>query len=214
MNCRTKHCRTSQQSSFQIVKIKPHNTVKIKTGLKTNILVHIKNIKTFEGSNSRNFSSNFHKQGGDANNLDHSGDKDEDEKFERSDMKDRKDKRRPKEQYQEEDEDKTDQGSSDSESEDEECRITFPTKKDLEKRYFLPPSFSVPDGKTETETEIKIKEEGEDALPDEEEPIRREEGQDDIWINSKLRKSVQKRIKVFFTGTATSRWSVPSQKFN
>ncbi len=46
------------------------------------------------------------------------------------------------------------------------------------------------------ETEIKIKEEGEEALPDKEEPIRREEGQGDIWINGKLRKSVQKRIKV------------------
>jgi len=33
-------------------------------------------------------------------------------------------------------------------------------------------------------------------LQDKEEPIRREEGQDDIWINSKLRKSVQKHIKV------------------
>jgi hypothetical protein len=33
-------------------------------------------------------------------------------------------------------------------------------------------------------------------LPDEEEPIRREEGQDEIWINSKLRKSLQKHIKV------------------
>jgi hypothetical protein len=64
----------------------------------------------------------------------------------------------------------------------------------LEKRYFLLPSFSVPDGKTETE--IEIKEEGEETLPDEEEPIRREEGQDDIWINSKLRKSVQKLIRV------------------
>ena len=89
---------------FQIVKIKPHNTVEIKTGLKTNILVHVKNLKPFTGSNSRNFSSNFQKQGGDANNFDHS--EDEDEKIERSDMKDRKDKRRPKEQYQEEDEDK------------------------------------------------------------------------------------------------------------
>jgi hypothetical protein len=60
--------------------------------------------------------------------------------------------------------------------EDEECQITFPTRKDLEKRNFLLPSCSVPDGKTETETEIEIKEEGEEALPYEEEPIRREEG--------------------------------------
>ena len=115
-------------------------------------------------------------------------------------MKARRDKQRPKEQYKDDDEDKTDQGSSDSDSDDEECRITFPTKEDLEKRYFLPPSILVPDGKTETETEtemeIEIKEEGEEALPDEEEPIRREEGQDDIWINSKLRKSIQKRIRV------------------
>ncbi len=66
----------------------------------------------------------------------------------------------------------------------------------MEKRYFLPPSFSVPDGKTKTETKIEIKDEGEEALPDEEEPIRREEGQDDIWINSKLRNSVQKCIRV------------------
>jgi hypothetical protein len=50
----------------------------------------------------------------------------------------------------------------------------------LEKGYFLPPSISVPDGKTETEMEIEIKEEGEEALPDNETPIRREEGQDDI----------------------------------
>ncbi len=71
---------------FQIVKLKPHNTVKIKTGLKTNILVYVKNLKPFKGSNSRNFLSNFQKQGGDANNFDHS--EDEDEKFERSDMKD------------------------------------------------------------------------------------------------------------------------------
>ncbi len=50
--------------------------------------------------------------------------------------------------------------------------------------------------KTEMETKIEIKEEGEEALPDEEEPIRREEGKDVIWINSKLRKSVQKHIRV------------------
>ncbi len=56
--------------------------------------------------------------------------------------------------------------------------------------------------------EIEIKEEGEEALPDEEEPIRREEGQDDIWINSKLRKSVQKRIRVL------EQQEVPSQQFN
>ncbi len=66
----------------------------------------------------------------------------------------------------------------------------------MEKQYFLPPSISVPDGTTETETETEIKEEEEEALPDEEEPIRREEGQDDIWINSKLRKSVPKLFKV------------------
>jgi hypothetical protein len=53
--------------------------------------VLVKNLKLFQGSNSRNFSSNFQKQGGDANNFDHS--EDEDEKFERSDMKDRRDKR-------------------------------------------------------------------------------------------------------------------------
>ncbi len=46
------------------------------------------------------------------------------------------------------------------------------------------------------ETEIKIKEEGEEALPDDKEPIKREEGQDDIWINSKQTKSIQKCIKV------------------
>ncbi len=126
---------------FQIVKLKPHNTVEINTGLKTNILVHVKNLKPFEGSNSRNFSSNFQKQGGDANNFDQS--EDEDEKFERSDMKDRRDKRRPKEQYKEDDEDKTNQGSSDSDSEDEECRITFPMKRNLEKQYFLPPSINL-----------------------------------------------------------------------
>jgi hypothetical protein len=147
--------------------------------------------KTFQRIKSRNFSSNFQKQGGD-----HSGDEDEDEKLERSNIKDRKDKRPPEGQYKEDDEDKTDQGSSDSESEDEEFRITLPTKKDLEKRYFLPPSFAVPDGKTETEMEIEIKEEGEEALPDEEEPIRREEGEVDIWINSKLRRNIQKRIRV------------------
>jgi hypothetical protein len=59
--------------------------------------MHVKNLKPFEGSNSRNFSSNFQKQGGDdANNFDHSRDEDEDEKFERSDRKDKRDKRRPK----------------------------------------------------------------------------------------------------------------------
>jgi hypothetical protein len=81
----------------------------------------------------------------------------------------------------------------------------------LEKRYFLPPSSAVPDGKTETETEIEIKEEGEEALPDEEEPIRREEGEDDIWINSKLRRSIQKSIRVLEQQQAKS---VPSQQFN
>ncbi len=59
------------------------------------------------------FHLNFQKQGGDANNFDHSDNEDEDEKFERSDKKDEKDKQRPKEQYKEDDEDKTDQGSSD-----------------------------------------------------------------------------------------------------
>ncbi len=73
--------------------------------------MHVKNLKPFTGSNSRNLSSNFQKQGGDANNFNHS--EDEDEKFERSDRKDKKDKRRPEEQYKEDDEDKTDQGSSD-----------------------------------------------------------------------------------------------------
>jgi hypothetical protein len=57
--------------------------------------VHVKNLKPFKGSNSRNFSSNFQKQGGDANNFDHSEDEDENEKFERSDRKDKRDKRRP-----------------------------------------------------------------------------------------------------------------------
>jgi hypothetical protein len=69
---------------FQIVKLKPHNTVKIKISLKTNLLLHVKDLKPFQGSNSRNFSSNFQKQGGDANNFDHSDD--EDENFERSDI--------------------------------------------------------------------------------------------------------------------------------
>jgi hypothetical protein len=33
-------------------------------------------------------------------------------------------------------------------------------------------------------------------LPDKEELIRREEGRDDIWVNFKVRKSIQKCIKV------------------
>ncbi len=44
---------------FQIVKLKPHNTVEIKISLKTNLLVHVKDLKPFQRSNSRNFSSNF-----------------------------------------------------------------------------------------------------------------------------------------------------------
>ena len=48
---------------FQIVKLKPHNTVKIKISLKTNLLLHVKDLKPFQGSNSRNFPSNFQKQG-------------------------------------------------------------------------------------------------------------------------------------------------------
>jgi hypothetical protein len=79
-------------------KLKLHNTVKIKPGLKNN--------KPFQDLTSKKFSSHFQKQGVDANNFDSEGD--EEEKFERSDMKD---KGRPKEQYKEDDEDKTDQGS-------------------------------------------------------------------------------------------------------
>jgi hypothetical protein len=44
-----------------------------------------------------------------------------------------------------------------------------------------------------TETDIEIKEEEGEALPDEE-PIRRMEGQDDAWITTKIRKKVEKRI--------------------
>ncbi len=44
-----------------------------------------------------------------------------------------------------------------------------------------------------TETDIEIKAEEGEALPDEE-PIRRMEVQDDAWITSKIRKKVEKRI--------------------
>jgi hypothetical protein len=79
-----KNNRYEWDGPSQIVKLKPHNTVKIKTALKTNILVHVKNLKPYHGSQNRNFSYNFQKQGGDANNFDYSEDKDG--KFERSDM--------------------------------------------------------------------------------------------------------------------------------
>jgi hypothetical protein len=46
------------------------------------------------------------------------------------------------------------------------------------------------------ETEIKIKEEESRALREDEELIRREEGQDDVWATSKFRKNVEKCIKV------------------
>ncbi len=43
--------------------------------------------------------------------------------------------------------------------------------------------------------EIEIKEEVGETLPDEE-PIRREEGQDDVWITNKIIKNVEKCIRV------------------
>ena len=192
-----KNNRNKFEGPFQIVKIKPHNTVEIKTDTKTNILVHVKNLKPFHGNHSTNFASNFQKQGGDANYFDDP--EEEEENFERSDMKDRKDRQPPREQYQD-DEDKPEPGHSDqdTDSEDEDCRITFPSKREMERRYFIPNRSQ--DQKTETDTEIEIKEEGEEALPDEE-PVRREpsrggEPQGDQWITSKLRKNVGKRIRV------------------
>jgi hypothetical protein len=84
----------------------------------------------------------------------------------------------------------------DSDSEDEECRITSPTRRDLEKPYFLPPP-TLEKTETEMETDILIKEEEGEALPEEEgEPINQEEGQDDVWITNKIRKNVEKCIPV------------------
>jgi hypothetical protein len=78
-------------------------------------------------------------------------------------------------------------------SEDEECGITFPTRRDLEKRYFLPPP-TLQKTETEMEMDIQIKEEEGEALPEEEqeEPISQKEGQDDVWITNKIRKNVEK----------------------
>ncbi len=59
------------------------------------------------------------------------------------------------------------------------------------------------------ETEIKIKEEGEEALPDKEESIRREEGQGDKQQTKKKHTEAHQSLR-----TATSRWSFPSQEFN
>jgi hypothetical protein len=109
-------------------------------------------------------------------------------KIQRRDMKDKRDRQQPKEQYKDNNNDQTDRDSSDEDSEDEDRQIIFPTKKDLEKQYFFPRPISYQEGKTETKTEIEIKEE------DGEEPIRREEGQDDAWIANKIKKSVEKCI--------------------
>jgi hypothetical protein len=44
-----KNYRNQWEGPFQIIKLKPHNMVKIKTALKTNILVHVKNLKPYLG---------------------------------------------------------------------------------------------------------------------------------------------------------------------
>jgi hypothetical protein len=67
-------------------------------------------------------------------------------------------------------------------------KITFPSKRDMEKQYFQPTPNLTQEKKMETD--IEIKEEVEETLPDEE-PIRREEGQDDVWITNKIRKNVK-----------------------
>jgi hypothetical protein len=84
-----KNNRNQWDKPFQIVKLKAHNTIKIKKDLKMNILVHVKNLKPYHGSSDTSFPSHFQKQGGDANNFDYSEVKEE--KFERSDMKDNRD---------------------------------------------------------------------------------------------------------------------------
>jgi hypothetical protein len=112
---------------FQILKLKPHNTVKIKTSLKANIFVHIKNLKPFHGSTSKKFSFHFQKQGGDANSFDYSDNKDR--KFERSYIKDKRDRQQPKEQYKDDENNQTDKDSSYSKEED--CQITFQLKEIL-----------------------------------------------------------------------------------
>ncbi len=75
--------RNQWEGPFRIIKLKPHNTVKINTALKTNILVHVKNLKPYLGQTNKKFSSHFQKQGGDTNeNFDYSDNKeDTDEKY-------------------------------------------------------------------------------------------------------------------------------------
>ncbi len=87
------------------------------------------------------------------------------------------------------------EGRTDSDSEDEDFWITFPTKRDLEKQYFFLQPILDNKGKPETEIEMEIKEKEGEALPNEE-PIRREKGQDDVWITSEIRKNVEKRLHV------------------
>ncbi len=60
-------------------------------------------------------------------------------------MEEKRDRQQPKDQYKEEENDQTDQDSSDWEKED--CQINFPTKRDLEKQYFLQPPIQDHDGK-------------------------------------------------------------------
>jgi hypothetical protein len=65
----------------------------------------------------------------------------------------------------------------------------------LEKQYFFLQPILDNKGKPETEIEMEIKEKEGEALPNEE-PIRREKGQDDVWITSEIRKNVEKRLHV------------------
>jgi hypothetical protein len=172
---------------LKIVKLKPHNTVDIKTGLKTNILVHIKNLKPYHGDSTfKNFSNHYQKQGGGANYFDCSDN--EEEKLEKSNMKDRRNRQQPNEQ----DKDQMEHEVSNSDLEEEDCQITFPTRGEMKRQYLVTkPSQNHED---QTETEIEIEEE-EDTLPHEE-PIREKGLPEDQWITSKLRKNVEKRIRI------------------
>jgi hypothetical protein len=70
-----------------------------------------------------------------------------DKKIQRRDMKDKRDRQQPKEQYKDNNNDQTNRDSSDEDSEDEDRLILFPKKKDLEKQYFFPRPISYQVGK-------------------------------------------------------------------
>ena len=74
--------------------------------------------------------------------------------------------------------------------------LSLKHKREMERRYILTKPSQDHGDKTEKEIEIE-----EEEAPPGEEPIRREEGQEDQWITSKLR-------------NVLSQWSNPSQIFN